>query len=57
MFGKNNFSGFLGKGYGQKLIGEGKGLVHPQDNLNNQVRSLVSVPEVKKSYGSLEKKH
>lgn len=56
MFGKNNYSGFLGKGFGQKLIGGGKGIVHLQDNHHShQVRSLV--PESTRSYSSLEKKH
>jgi hypothetical protein len=31
MFGKNNFSGFLGKGIGDKLIGAGKGLARLVD--------------------------
>ena len=32
MFGKSTFSGFLGKGLGQKLIGGAKGLGHILDN-------------------------
>ena len=59
MFGKNNYSGFLGKGFGQKLLGGGKGLTH---DVQHPVHSAVSLtPEVgpalagARKYGLLEK--
>ena len=62
MFGKNNFSGFLGKGgLGSKLIGAGKGLAHILDNPIVGAGLSVLAPEVgaglatAKKYGLLEK--
>ena len=42
MFGKNNFSGFLGKGFGQKLIGGAKGLTHALDHPIHAAVSLAA---------------
>jgi len=61
MFGKNNFSGFLGKGLGDKLIGAGKGLARVLDEPIVQAGISAYAPEVgaalgaAKKYGLLEK--
>lgn len=62
MFGKNNFSGFLGKGgLGQKLIGAGKGLARVLDEPIVQAGISSFAPEVgaglaaAHKYGILEK--
>ena len=61
MFGKNNFSGFLGKGLGDKLIGAGKNLARVLDEPIVQAGISAFAPEVgaalgaAKKYGLLEK--
>ena len=61
MFGKSNFSGFLGKGMGGKLIGAGKALAHVLDEPIVQAGIASFAPEVgaalagAKRYGLLEK--
>jgi hypothetical protein len=61
MFGKNNFSGFLGKGLGSKLVGAGKSLARILDEPVVQAGITALAPEVgvaiagAKKYGLLEK--
>jgi hypothetical protein len=62
MFGKNTFSGFLGKGgFGDKLIGAGKGLARVLDEPIVQAGISAFAPEVgaglaaAKKFGLLEK--
>lgn len=61
MFGKNNFSGFLGKGFGSKLIGGAKGLARLVDEPIVQAGISALSPElggalaVAKRVGLLEK--
>jgi hypothetical protein len=61
MFGKNTFSGFLGKGLGNKLIGAGKGLARVLDEPIVHAGISALAPEVgaaigaAKKYGLLEK--
>ena len=46
MFGKNTFSGFLGKGFGNKLIGAGKGLAKVLDEPLVQAGISAIAPEI-----------
>jgi hypothetical protein len=46
MFGKNNYSGFLGKGFGEKLLGAGKGLARVLDEPLVQAGITAISPEV-----------
>ena len=46
MFGKNTFSGFLGKGFGNKLIGAGKGLARVLDEPLVQAGISAIAPEI-----------
>ena len=62
MFGKNNFSGFLGKGgLGSKLVGAGKSLARVLDEPVVHAGITALAPEVgaaigaAKRYGLLEK--
>lgn len=61
MFGKNTFSGFLGKGLNEKLIGAGKGLARVLDEPIVHAGISALAPEVgaaigaAKRYGLLEK--
>ena len=61
MFGKNTFSGFLGKGLNEKLIGAGKGLARVLDEPIVHAGISALAPEVgaaigaAKKYGLLEK--
>lgn len=62
MFGKNTFSGFLGKGgIGGKLIGAGKGLAHILNEPIVQAGITAIAPELgvglaaAKKYGLLER--
>jgi len=61
MFGKNTFSGFLGKGLGSKLIGGVKGLARVLDEpiVNSIVSSLApeagAAINAAKRYGLLER--
>ena len=61
MFGKNNFSGFLGKGFNDKLIGGAKGLAQVLDNPMVGAGITALAPEVgaglaaAKKFGLLEK--
>ena len=58
MFGKNNFSGFLGKGFNEKLVGAGKSLSRAVDNPvvhHAGVSSLAPEESTAKKYGMLER--
>lgn len=61
MFGKNTFSGFLGKGLNEKLIGAGKGLARVLDEpIVHSIVSSISPTAgaaigAAKRYGLLEK--
>lgn len=62
MFGKNNFSGFLGKGsFGSRIVGAGKALAHVLDEPIVQAGVSAFAPEVgaaiagAKRYGLLER--
>ena len=61
MFGKSNFSGFLGKGFHDKLIGGAKGLGHVLDNPMVGAGISALAPEIAvglaaaKKFGLLEK--
>ena len=46
MFGKSHWSGFLGKGFGDKLIGAGKGLARLLDEPIVQGAISTAIPEV-----------
>ncbi len=46
MFGKNNFSGFFGKGFNDKLIGAGKGLGRFLDDPIVGAAVSILAPEV-----------
>jgi hypothetical protein len=46
MFGKNNYSGFLGKGFGEKLLGAGKGLARVLDEPLVQAGITAISPEI-----------
>ena len=61
MYVKNNFSGFLGKGFNDKLIGGAKGLAHVLDNSMVGAGISAIAPEIgaglaaAKKFGLLEK--
>ena len=55
MFGKNNFSGFLGKGLGQKLIGGAKTLAHVLDEPIVHAGISAFAPEVGAAIGAAKK--
>ena len=55
MFCKNLHSGFLGKGFGNKLIGAGKGLAGLLDEPIVQAGVSALSPEVALGYGALKR--
>ena len=55
MFGKNTFSGFLGKENYDKLIGAGKGLAGLLDEPMVQASVSALAPEIAIGYGALKR--
>jgi len=55
MFGKNNFSGFLGKGFSDKLVGAGKGLARFLDEPLVQAGITAFAPELGAGLASAKK--
>ena len=55
MFCKNTHSAFLGKGFGHKLIGAGKGLAGLLDEPIVQAGVSALSPEVALGYGALKR--
>ena len=55
MFCKNLHSGFLGKGFGNKLIGAGKGLAGLLDEPIVQAGVSALSPEIALGYGALKR--
>ena len=55
MFGKNIHSAFLGKGFGHKLIGAGKGLAGLLDEPIVQAGVSALSPEIALGYGALKR--
>ena len=55
MFCKNTHSAFLGKGFGHKLIGAGKGLAGLLDEPIVQSGVSALSPEIALGYGALKR--
>ena len=55
MFGKNTHSGFLGKGFGEKLIGAGKSLASVLDHPLVGAGITALAPELGAAIGTAKK--